>query len=89
MDRKTFKVVKLVWLDATSIDAWSEVDEAVEYDPHVIVTCGFLLGETDSSYIVSANLDLKSDDVSCCMIVPKASLIKPAKVIYRGEETAS
>lgn len=86
MDREVInlvsrKIVCITWVDPTSIDPWSSKEEVLAYLPHHIVTYGILIGETDSHYITASNLDLVSEDVSCCMIIPRACLVKPIEVI--------
>jgi predicted alpha/beta-fold hydrolase len=78
---KRHEIVKITWCDITSIDEWSSKEEVLAYSPHHIVTYGILIGETDSHYITASNLDLVSEDVSCCMIIPRACLVKPIEVI--------
>lgn len=89
MSGKTFRVVKLTWIDPTSIDEWGSREDAIAYVPHKIITCGILIGETETCWIVSANMDLVNDDVSCVMIVPKAALIEPLEVISDEREKIS
>jgi hypothetical protein len=74
-------IVKLTWRDPTSSDPWSTIEEVVTYQPHHIVTIGILIGETESCFITASNLDLESQDVSLCMIIPKVCLVKPLEVI--------
>ena len=81
---KRYDIVKVSWTDPTSIDEWSSKDEVLAYLPHQIVTYGILIGETPTHYITASNLDLVSEDVSCCMIIPKACLTKPIEVIHSG-----
>lgn len=81
MDGEAFQVVKLVWIDPTSIDEWGSRQSAIAYSPHTIITCGILIDETETCFIVSANLDVASDDVSCVMVIPKATMVKPLEVI--------
>lgn len=77
------KIARIHWTDPTSIDEWSSKDDVLAYLPHRIVTYGILIGETDSHYITASNMDLESDDVSCCMIIPKAC-VTHFEVIYSG-----
>lgn len=52
LDHKTFKVVKVVWTDAASIDEWKSVDDL----PKVAVPCitvGFLVKTTRQYYYIA------------------------------------
>lgn len=86
MDGATLKIVKLVWIDPTSIDEWTSREDALTYIPHKIITCGILIGETECYYVVSANMDTVNGDVSCVMIVPRAALVKPLEVISNEQQ---
>lgn len=81
---KKYDVVRITWTDPTSIDEWSSKEDVISYLPHHIVTYGILIGETASHYITAGNMDLVSEDVSCCMIIPRACLVKPIEVIASG-----
>jgi hypothetical protein len=76
MDKKTFRLVKVTWIDATSSDPWTDLDGVLEYPPHEISSVGYLVSRTKEKIVLAANLDHVSNDVSCCMIIPKGCIKK-------------
>jgi hypothetical protein len=85
---QNLRIVRLTWIDPTSIDAWTSKEEAIAYEPHKIITVGILVGETEGYYIVAANMDLVNDDVSCVMVIPRSALLKPLEVINEREDAS-
>lgn len=89
MDWQTLSVVRIFWVDPTSIDEWGSLKDAVAYQPHTITTIGYLIGVTEQCYVTASNVDLDSEDVSCCMVIPKTALVKPIEVIIEPKATVS
>ena len=81
MDRETFKIIKVVWVDAVSIDAWTDIDEVLADSPHVIHSVGFLIKETDVAFYLALNHDQEAKTISCSMIIPKSTIVSPVEVL--------
>lgn len=69
------KLVKIVWRDATSVDAWTDATEIIP-ECHEIVTVGILVSENLEVISVALNRDVKGDAFSCFIHIPKAWIIK-------------
>lgn len=82
MDRQTYAIARAVWIDAVSIDEWTDVESLKSEPDHVIVSVGHLLKETDFSYTLGLNHDSVEGMASCCMVIPKAFLLAPIEIIW-------
>ena len=75
--KKKSKLPQLViiqWIDAHSMDAWSEsLDSKVQH----CISAGYLVAETDESYVVSAAIGLSVPvTYACCLTIPRVCVTK-------------
>jgi hypothetical protein len=72
----TKRLVQVEWQDATSVDAWTEFD-LIDIELPIVRTAGYVVRETDAVLVI-ANSILESDHACCCMIIPRAMILKIA-----------
>ena len=70
-----FPIVYIRWVDPWSIDEWISIED-VEDDAPLICTVGFLIKSTMKSHVVALNFNPDSDEISCCMIIPRDAVRK-------------
>jgi hypothetical protein len=62
------------WLDAESIDAWTEKDQ-VDHSLAPIVSIGWVIQQGDESLTIALNHDEKNESFSCMMKIPKGMVL--------------
>lgn len=67
-------IVLIEWIDATSRDHWESLSEKLT--PNTILSCGFLIDQTEKYYTLAVNVDLDADTCSCSMTIPKGMVVK-------------
>jgi hypothetical protein len=73
LEKRNIEHVK--WIDSTSIDAWSEVQEVAEdLNPHVVDSVGFFVKENQTCIWLALNYDSNADMVSCSIMIPKVAI---------------
>jgi hypothetical protein len=81
MDWQPFKIVKVVWSDAVSIDEWTEVDLIANEPSHKIISVGHLIRETEDCVVLCLNYDMIEQMASCSMVIPKKFFLEPIEVL--------
>lgn len=66
------KPILVEWIDACSVDAWTEVSAAKEEALPKQLTIGFLVTEDELKLTVALNWDRANDQVSQFIVIPKA-----------------
>ena len=68
----TLKRCEVVWLDAHSGTAttWHSLDDAIEQDPVVVVTRGFLMPDAKPNHVTVAGSLTSDGDVSDLTCIP-------------------
>lgn len=85
MDGGILKVEHVRWIDSTSIDAWTEVEDS-EINPHVVDSVGIHLKENDICLWLALNYDSYSEAASCSVMIPKVA-IQERKVLCQVKMT--
>lgn len=73
---KSLQIELVSWTDAVSHDPWTDLDSAIETNPHEIHTVGFVLFEDKHKITIAQNIDLINQGVSCIMTIPKPWVTK-------------
>lgn len=77
--KRKHKILLVTWLDAESIDGWTEGDQ-IDHEIAPVVSIGFLLKEDPESITLALNHDTKNDSYSCIMKIP-AGMIVNRKIV--------
>ena len=72
MDAKT--IVRVVWLDPHSVDAWCETDNVSLNLQKEIISVGFLIADKADYICLCLNL-AKDGEVSCSMVIPRFCIV--------------
>lgn len=62
-------IMLIEWVDAESIDAWTEIDNLSQTLP-TIKTVGFIVKQTKDLLTIALNYDADNQSVSCVMKIP-------------------
>ena len=81
MKKPSFDLWYFEWMDATSVDEWTDIYELMEVHGHTIKTVGFLLNEDDENICLAMNYDGEAETASCVMYIPKSIVIKRHRVL--------
>lgn len=70
--------VEVIWIDSTSFDAWSSVEEHLDCG-HEISTMGYHVDDVGDFMILVMNIDRDGGDCSMSMRIPKGCIkrVKP------------
>ncbi len=82
---KTLKIVRIEWVDAYSVDEWSEIKEVVGNEEAKMITIGILLEAKKEHVIVANSYDHVDKKCACAITIPRGC-IKNYRVI--GSENA-
>ena len=66
-------MVFVVWIDAESIDEWTERHEIDAIEPEVH-SAGFLVSEDKNLLTIAVNHDTKNDSFSCIIKIPQGMI---------------
>jgi hypothetical protein len=66
-----YPIVYIQWRDATSVDAWELVSEAIAFRAHLIHSVGWLIAEDKEQIMIALNFDPDSGDASQYLIIPR------------------
>ena len=69
------KPVLIEWIDAVSVDEWTDISEAIDLQPHTISTLGWLVTEDDTKVVVACSWDRDREGVAGYWAIPKTWLI--------------
>ena len=72
---KNHRVDIIEWLDAVSVDAWTDREE-IEHQAQPIVSIGILVEENDEVVTLALNHDTARDAYSCIMCIPKGMITR-------------
>lgn len=79
-----FQPVMIIWEDACSLDAWSDVS-SMPHEPRTIVnSLGYFIGVSDERIILSLNHDTTNDAVSCTIFIPINMVEEARKLTSEG-----
>lgn len=72
--KRKFKLVIIEWMDAESVDAWTDIS-GVDKSITPIESAGWLLHEDEDSYILALNHDINNEKCSCIMKIPRGMVV--------------
>ena len=75
-----FPLVRVEWLDAGSVDAWTAIKAFGKMNKTPCVTVGHLISETEGSYVVAGTIDTHGQHVACTMEIPFQQVKKITKL---------
>lgn len=78
---KPLTMLLVEWVDATSTDEWTDLEELKAYKPHIVKSVGWLLLDDNKNLYMTLNLDDNSNNASCSIVIPK-SCIKKIKELH-------
>lgn len=67
------KLVKIEWIDSRQIHGWV-LEEEIETTACEIKTCGYLIGETEHTYIVAVSVGENPRQANGINVIPKCSV---------------
>lgn len=70
-----YKIAKVEWEDAHSIDEWTPTNEILDYEPAIVYSSGFLIKNDKYCVTLAGNVD-PDGALSCTMIIPKKMVRK-------------
>ena len=81
MKKPTFDLWYFEWIDATSVDEWTDIYELMEVAGHTIKTVGFVINEDDENLCIAMNVDQEAETASCVMYIPKSIVLKRHRIL--------
>lgn len=66
------KPILVEWIDACSVDDWTDVADAKAQELAHMKTLGFLVSEDDKKLTIALSWDSSNDSVSQFLVIPKA-----------------
>lgn len=70
----TLLIEHVRWIDSTSIDRWTNVEEEEDLLPHVVDSVGIFLKENDTCLWLALNYDCDGGVASCSIMIPKVAI---------------
>jgi len=67
-------VVLIKWKDVSGLVGWQSEQDCLDLELDQIYTIGFLVGETETTYIVSATHDVSEDNFDSAIAIPKSTV---------------
>jgi hypothetical protein len=64
------KIMKVVWFDAQSLDAWTAYEDTPS-DLAEVISVGMLIKQTQKSITLALNNEITNGNYSCIMIIPR------------------
>lgn len=75
-----FKRVQVVWHDAFSTDAWTDID-GLDKNPLEVTSIGYLVAKTKDTVVVAGTI---GQGQACCVIHIPRGMVKSMAVLPKG-----
>lgn len=76
---KCHPMVVVVWKDAQSLDEWTDKKD-LSLTPPTIVSCGFVIADTNTELTLSLNHDVDNNSYSCMITIPRQMVLSVFKI---------
>lgn len=73
---KSGEKVSVEWLDACSLDEWTERSEVESMTPAPVETSGIVVHHDQNNITIAGNYDPENDLFSCVMCIPTGMVTK-------------
>ena len=68
-------LLRITWLDATSVARWTYLQEAETLQPVTCISIGYLLNETPIFYALASSVIQENEMLSEIIIIPKGMVV--------------
>lgn len=66
-----FPAVYVQWYDATSVDSWESLSDALAQKTHLIHTVGWLISDAPERLLIALNVDFINESTSQYIAIPR------------------
>lgn len=73
-----YQKVLVSWVDISSYDgAWMDLEEAIQYSPINVETCGWMIKETNDYVVIASTLSVEKDNkvIGSVNAIPRGCIV--------------
>lgn len=66
-----YSVIKVTWVDSTSVEPWLEIDVVLGFEPCTIETVGIMIADEDEFITLVQSIGYEESQVANSLMIPK------------------